>query len=50
LTISCNNTKDKDKDFQEAIEERFNDISDQIRRLQKALANHRHDFDNRYEA
>lgn len=47
MTTIYNKTSDADKDFQNAIDERFKYISEQIRSLQKALANHRHDFNYR---
>jgi hypothetical protein len=43
MTTTYNSTSDKDKDFQNTIDEHFKDISKQIRSLQKALANFRHD-------
>lgn len=46
MTTAYNNTLDEDKGFQKVIEG-FNNTSEQIRSLQKALANHRHDFNYR---
>ena len=47
MTITYYSTLDKDKDFQNVIDEQFRGISKQIKCLQKALANYRHDFSHR---
>lgn len=47
MTISYNKKLHVDKDFRTSLDIVLDDISEQIRSLQKALANHRHDFNQR---
>jgi hypothetical protein len=47
MTITYSSTSGKDKDFQNEIDEHFRGISEQIRSLQKVIANQRCNFDYR---
>ena len=44
MTTTYNNILDRDKDFQNLIEEGFNLISEQIKSFQETLDSHRQDF------